>query len=82
MASVWLVLHKILLQLCLETPKRKSGEYLEGKKKLILKIIWLPSQAFQFAQVEWVGFGLCVFLPLIPREGSNTVLQFCFGLDF
>lgn len=49
---------------------------------LILKIAWLPSQAFQFAQVELGGFGLCVFSLLIPREGSNTLLQFCFGFDF
>lgn len=31
MASVWLVLHKILLQLFLETPKGKSGEYFTRK---------------------------------------------------
>lgn len=35
MESAWLVLHKILLQLFLETPKGKSGEYFRGKKNVI-----------------------------------------------
>lgn len=49
-------------------------------------MIWLPSQAFQFTLADSEAFDLYVFSPLIspliPREGSNTVLQFCFGLDF
>lgn len=85
MASVWWVLHKILLQLFLETPKGKSGEYFR-RKTIVTEYLRLPGLFHRSVTMpRWNQSylaSLCL-LCFYPKAGmSYGITDCCFGLDF
>lgn len=77
MASVWLVLRKILLQLFLETPKGKSGEYFR-RKKIVIEYFRLPSIFHRSVSMPRWNQSFLVSLCLLcfyPKTWTTMVLQ-------
>lgn len=85
MASVWLVLRKILLQLFLETPKGKSGEYFR-RKKIVIEYLRLPGFFHRSVSMpRWnQSFlaSLCLLCFYPKTWTSYGITDFGFGLDF
>ena len=85
MASVWLALRKILLQLFSETPKGKLGEYFR-RKKVVIEYLRLPCFLHRTVSIPRWNQSFLASLCLLcfyPKTGvSCGTRDFCFGLDF
>lgn len=85
MASVWLVLRKILLQLFLETPKGKSGEYFRRRRTVIeyLRLSGFFHRSVSVPRWNQSFLASLCLLYFYPKTGMSCgITDFCFGLDF